>query len=105
MRPVSSEESSNPLHVAFSLQEDYERAPSAAKVPQLEAAIQICEAVVRVMPQEAAPGLWAGIHNNLGNAYCNLPRGDRGENLERAIACYQDALRVRTERDFPRTGP
>jgi predicted ATPase len=39
--------------------------------------------------------------NNLGNAYRNLPSGDRGDNLKRAIACYETALRVRTERDFP----
>ena len=31
----------------------------------------------------------------------NLPTGDRGENLRRAIACYESALRVRTEADFP----
>jgi tetratricopeptide (TPR) repeat protein len=30
-----------------------------------------------------------------------LPKGDLGANLERAIACYQAALRVHTERDFP----
>jgi predicted ATPase len=39
--------------------------------------------------------------NNLGNAYARLPTGDRGENLKRAIECYEAALRVRTERDFP----
>jgi hypothetical protein len=31
--------------------------------------------------------------NNLGNIYRNLPTGDRGENLNRAIACYEAALR------------
>jgi hypothetical protein len=39
--------------------------------------------------------------NNLGNAYLYLPTGDRGENLRRAIACFEAALRVRTEVDFP----
>ena len=39
--------------------------------------------------------------NNLGIAYCDLPTGDRGENLRRAIACYEAALRVWTEADFP----
>ncbi len=39
--------------------------------------------------------------NNLGNAYGNLPTGDREANLQNAIACYEAALRVRTERDFP----
>jgi predicted ATPase len=37
--------------------------------------------------------LVAACDNNLGNAYCNLPTGDRGENLTRAIACYKAALR------------
>ena len=39
--------------------------------------------------------------NNLGIAYADLPTGDRGENLTKAIACYEAALRVYTERDFP----
>ena len=39
--------------------------------------------------------------NNLGTAYANLPTGDRGDNLRRAIGCYEVALRIRTERDFP----
>ncbi len=39
--------------------------------------------------------------NNLGIAYSDLPTGDRGENLRRAIAYYESALRVRTESGFP----
>jgi len=39
--------------------------------------------------------------NNLGNAWANLPTGDRDANLRRAIECYEAALRVRTERDYP----
>ena len=30
--------------------------------------------------------------NNLGMAYSQLPTGDRGENLRRAVACYDLAL-------------
>jgi len=43
----------------------------------------------------------AAADNNLGIAYGDLPIGDRGDNLRRAIACYEAALRVWTERDFP----
>jgi hypothetical protein len=39
--------------------------------------------------------------HNLGNAYSELPTGDRSENLRRAIACYENALRVYTETEFP----
>src|SRR5262249_60474999 len=35
------------------------------------------------------------------NSYAGLPTGDRGDNLQPAIACYEAALRVRTEADFP----
>ncbi|MFQ6058438.1 MAG: DEAD/DEAH box helicase family protein, partial [Anaerolineae bacterium] len=37
----------------------------------------------------------------LGNALWALPRGDRAQNLEEAIGCYQRALEVRTRADFP----
>ena len=45
--------------------------------------------------------LVAGCQNNLGLAYAELPTGDRGANLQRAIECFEAALRVYTERDFP----
>ncbi len=34
------------------------------------------------------------MQNNLGNAYSELPGGDREANLREAIACYQAALRI-----------
>ncbi|TFH43674.1 MAG: hypothetical protein E4G94_04525, partial [ANME-2 cluster archaeon] len=37
----------------------------------------------------------------MGNAYGDLPAGDRGQNLQNAIQCYEAALRVRTETEFP----
>lgn len=43
----------------------------------------------------------AGADNSLGNAYADLPTGDRGENLGRAIACYEAALKERTGRHSP----
>ncbi|MDA2915165.1 tetratricopeptide repeat protein, partial [Acidobacteriia bacterium AH_259_A11_L15] len=39
--------------------------------------------------------------NNLGIAYGDLPTGDRGENLGKAIAAYEAALTVRTREQFP----
>ena len=47
------------------------------------------------------PDLWAATQNNLGNAYQELPTGDRAENLQSAIAAYEAALRVFTEEDYP----
>jgi tetratricopeptide (TPR) repeat protein len=45
--------------------------------------------------------LAAACETSRGNAYSDLPSGDRGENLRRAIACYESALRVYTEPDLP----
>jgi hypothetical protein len=39
--------------------------------------------------------------HNLGTAYQELPRGDRGANLRQAITCYQAALRVQTHETLP----
>jgi tetratricopeptide (TPR) repeat protein len=36
----------------------------------------------------------ASIQNNLGNAYADLPTGDRAANLQQAIHCYQEALKI-----------
>ena len=47
------------------------------------------------------PTAWATTQNNLGNAYSDLPTGDRAANLQKAIAAYKAALTVRTEKDFP----
>ena len=38
---------------------------------------------------------------NLANAYSDRIRGDRAENLEQAIAAYQQALEVRTRQAMP----
>lgn len=43
---------------------------------------------------ETAPLSYAMVQNNLGNTYVALTEGDRGENLQKAITCYQRALKV-----------
>ena len=47
------------------------------------------------------PGRRSGMLVLLGTAYADLPTGDRGENLERAIGCYGEALRVYTPEAAP----
>ncbi len=46
-------------------------------------------------------GEWARAQDILGKAYHRRRGGNRAENLLRAIACYERALRVYTEADFP----
>jgi|GEM_PF-1757613 len=63
--------------------------------------VRLNEALVDRRNREEDPKAWAESQLNLGNAYWDLPTGDRAENLAKAIDCYQAALRVWTERDFP----
>jgi tetratricopeptide (TPR) repeat protein len=67
----------------------------------LELSITAYRLVLKVFTREAFPEEWAGMQNNLGNAYSNRIRGDRAENLEHAIATYEQALQVRTREAFP----
>jgi len=47
------------------------------------------------------PQLIASCQHKLGVAYWNLSTGDWGENRKKASACFQAALRVFTEKEFP----
>ncbi|MFG3817373.1 tetratricopeptide repeat protein, partial [Limnothrix redekei] len=44
---------------------------------------------------------WAATQNNLGLAYNDRIRGERADNLERAITAYERALEVRTRDALP----
>lgn len=50
---------------------------------------------------EHYPKFKAAVFNDLSNAYSQLPTGDRGANLARAIECYQQALSVYTPEAWP----
>ncbi|MDB9425802.1 CHAT domain-containing protein, partial [Microcystis aeruginosa CS-564/01] len=50
---------------------------------------------------DAFPEDWAMTQNNLALAYKNRIRGEKADNLERAIAYCQEALKVRTFDAFP----
>ena len=47
------------------------------------------------------PENWAMTQNNLGLAYIDKITGNRAENIDEAISCYQLALEIYTRADFP----
>jgi tetratricopeptide (TPR) repeat protein len=61
--------------------------------------IEVAAQTLRLVAQGSPD--WAKTQNNLGTAWNNLPTGDRGENLAKAIACYQTALTVYTRDAAP----
>ena len=59
------------------------------------------EAGDREQETESKRQEWARLQSWLGLAYYERIRGERAENLERAITCYQAALEVHTRDTFP----
>ncbi|MCC5631930.1 tetratricopeptide repeat protein [Nostoc sphaeroides CHAB 2801] len=78
------------------------------QVENAELAIKAGEAAMQVCSRDRFPEQWGKIQNNLGIVYRDACGGqsqrilgDKAENLEKAIACYQNALSIRTREDFP----
>jgi exopolysaccharide biosynthesis polyprenyl glycosylphosphotransferase len=47
------------------------------------------------------PEHWAMLQHNLGLAYLDRIKGERGDNLQRSIECYHNSLEVFTQDKFP----
>ena len=67
----------------------------------LQQAIAYYDTVLSLYTEQNFPKAWAIVQNDLGNAYVDLPTGDRSENLQKAISAYAAALQVYTEKAFP----
>lgn len=63
--------------------------------------IELCRRALALLPRAINPQLWAALQTELGNSLAQTPRGERAENLEQAIAAYQQALEVYTPIAFP----
>lgn len=50
---------------------------------------------------EANPSEYAMLQNNIANIYASLRTGDKAENIEQAIAHYEDALKFRSIESYP----
>ena len=77
------------------------------QVENAELAIKAGKAAMQVFTRDQSPEGWGKIQNNLGIVYrdacggqSHRITGDKAENLEKAIACYQNALSIRTREDL-----
>nr|MDZ8282290.1 CHAT domain-containing protein [Nostoc sp. ChiSLP01] len=75
--------------------------PLGSKASNMEIAIAGYEIGLSVYTPSAFPENWAGMQNNLGEAYRKRILGQRAENIELAIAAYSAALEVYTRSAFP----
>jgi CHAT domain-containing protein len=76
--------------------------PQGNQASNLEIAIKGCEAVLMtIFARDKHSQGWALNQSTLGNFYGERVRGDRAENLEKAIACHENSLQVWTYENFP----
>jgi predicted ATPase/class 3 adenylate cyclase len=76
-------------------------AGNLATLQRVSAEVQFCERALEAARRLRVQRLEGSANLDLGNAMKELPTGNRAENLSKAIACYQAALNVYTEREFP----
>lgn len=63
----------------------------------IEEALAVYEKILAQLGSaDANPAEWAAVRNNQAGAYGRRVRGARGERIDRAIACYEEALAIFT---------
>jgi CHAT domain-containing protein len=63
--------------------------------------IELIERTLQHLSGDEFPGLRAALLGDLGNSYVRLPTGDHLTNLNKAIACYREALHFHTPEAAP----
>ncbi len=70
-------------------------------VLQMGQRVDVCRQLLARLDRRAQPRLWAAVQGTLGISLAQNPGGERAENLELAIAAYQQALAVMTRATMP----
>jgi hypothetical protein len=84
-----------------------EKRPESLQAEELQQSIQYepidCfNHALRIYTRAYVPATyWAMLQRNLGLAYQNRSQGDRRENLERSIECFNKSLEIFTQDEFP----
>ncbi|MCP4398625.1 MAG: hypothetical protein GY801_15175 [bacterium] len=72
-----------------------------ARTPDMPRRVQLCRKALNLLSRGQDPQLWADLQGEFGNSLSQSPFGERAENLEQAIAAYQQALEVHTRATLP----
>ena len=79
---------------------DIKNFPSEKRADNIEIALIGFKLILN--KRELGSKKYAETQNNLGNAYRERIKGEKADNIEDAIAFYQNALKVRTREAFPK---
>src|SRR3712207_6360608 len=80
------------------LLQEMQRLSAPGEMPRRMA---VCREALAMVDGHQQAERWAALQMVLGNSLEQNPQGDRAENLEEAIRCYELALEVFTREDFP----
>ncbi len=101
LRDVQPDEAKYLAAVIFEFSNLIAEFPLGSKANNIEATITGYELALTICSQQSLPQFWAGIQNNLGNAYVQRIQGGRADNIENAIAAFTAALTVITRETQP----
>ncbi len=99
-----SEASSSPLlraRILSALGNAYMASSSLPAATRLLSAIDCCRQAAALYHEHHRMDEWAREQFNQGNAWCELPEDRFPEKWERAVALYEQALRIRTRERHP----
>jgi hypothetical protein len=96
LRSSSSRESSQEGSELSKILQELNRPARLGDMPRR---IKLCQKALELIPPENELQ-WAQLQGELGYCLANSPSGDRADNIERSIEHYNNALKVRTEKDF-----
>ncbi|GAB6264768.1 MAG: hypothetical protein STSR0001_02120 [Methanothrix sp.] len=72
-----------------------------ARLVDMPRRIMLCQRALELVSRQQNGLLWAWLQGELADSLAQSPLGDRAENIELAILHYEQALKVRTQKDFP----
>jgi len=105
--PLLAQENAGPaIEIPPGFEDDVQMAGELSAFAQAEPwfhaqRIALIEDMLGRLPSGEHPSFRAMLLNDLGNAYAFSPQGNRPANLERAIACYQEAADIWTADTAP----
>src|SRR5262249_48548711 len=95
---ASSGRSDKPADLRTILQELSQPPRSVFDMPRR---IELCGRALALISRQQDSALWGSLQVELATCLAQNPQGPRAENLERAIAHYNQALEVRTREAYP----
>ncbi|WP_165360821.1 CpXC domain-containing protein, partial [Candidatus Chloroploca sp. Khr17] len=94
-------ETAGAMHIPPEVQPVIAKIAQLNRVSEMLQRVALCRQALTLIVPATHPQLWAALQGELGNSLAQNPLGERAENLEQAIAAYEQALTVMTRAAMP----